>query len=319
MGSFAKGTQSALYIGKQSDEDAKATTFYKMLFNSSSLGSSTNMTDAKTITGKRDAKRPIMGNHDVTGSITVPLDCTTFGLYLAMGFGESYSSSVHTFSVSDEMPSFTIVQAIPMNGSTYYDVFIGCKLNSMSFEIGGDGELTADLDIMGMKHEGTSDAPTGISDATSLDFDRIVALNVEAPEQGSSAITVAKTFSVNIDFGLDGDSYFLGADGYRGTISEGILTATGTLNCMLKDSTLLSLASDGAETSLSIKAVGYEDAKYMKISFANIMFEEATPGIEGPRGIAVDFNYHAYSTDNTSSVTIDLKNGINHAYYAAST
>lgn len=317
MGLFAKGTQSAIYIGKQSSESDLATNFFKIPFNSSSLGSSTNMTDAETITGKRDAKRPIMGNHDVTGSITVPLDCTTFGLYLAMGFGEVYNSGTHTFTVSDEMPSFTIVQAIPMGGSTYYDVFIGCKLNSMSFEIGGDGELTADLDIMGMKHEGKTEMPTGISTATTLDFDRIVALNAEAPTRSSSTITVAKSFSVNVDFGLDGDSYFLGADGYRGTISEGILTATGTLNCMLNDTSLLIVASNGTETSLSIKAVGYEDTKYMQISFANVMFEEATPNIEGPRGIAVDFNYHAYSTDNTSSVTIVLKNELENAYYAS--
>ena len=410
---FAKGTQTKLYIGKQADENTQATKVYPIPFNSTSLGSSTNMTDAETITGKRDARRPIMGNHDVTGSITVPLDTTTFGLYLAMGFKEDEvvtsidgtmftvttaatipaaldtnvtltgadnaeqvvapndiiyvgdtkyvagssnieipSGSVvsvnpssvkydHVFYVSDEMDSFTIIQSIPMgtieeNNATvqayHHDVFVGCKLNSMSFEISGDGELTADLDIMGMQHQipdmSSQLVPSGFVIQSSLGFDRIVALGSEAPKKGNQindVITVAKSFSTNIDFGLDGDAYFLGGDGYRGTISEGILKATGTLNCMLKDDSLLRKASKGEESHLSIQANGYEDNNYMKIDFANVMYEEATPGIEGPRGIAVDFNYHAYSTDDiknattaeTSSVRITLRNKESEKYYAA--
>lgn len=422
---FAKGTQTKLYIGKQVDEFSMATTVYPIPFNSTSLGSSTNMTDAETITGKRDARRPIMGNHDVTGSITVPLDTITFGLYLAMGFKEdditpvyedstqatissaatipanatvstalsvttsegsdtitvhpndkitvdstayvvgknnsaitldsssvvsisSFIANDHVFYVSDEMDSFTIVQSIPMgtttipktvSGSTvnetvqayHHDVFIGCKLNSMSFEISGDGELTADLDIMGMDHKvpamSNDSIPSGISVQNGLPFDRIVALGSNAPTDDGeqvSEITVAKSFSTNIDFGLDGDAYFLGQDGYRGTISEGILKATGTLNCMLKDDSLLRKASNGTESKLSIQANGYDANNYMKIEFANVMYEEATPGIEGPRGIAVDFNYHAYSTDdisvattaNTSSVKITLRNQESTKYYA---
>lgn len=398
---FAKGTQTKLYIGKQVDEVTPATNVYPIPFNSTSLGSSTNMTDAETITGKRDARRPIMGNHDVTGSITVPLDTTTFGLYLAMGFKEdsvaavsndavvTVSSAVtipantndivlstttgdvtvytgntvtfggntvtiggnaetyitantpvtisgstgndHVFYVSDEMDSFTIIQCIPMGTKTvdtvtsqayHYDVFTGCKLNSMSFEISGDGELTADLDIMGMKHEIVDSITQSIQ--SSLYFDRIVALGVESVDEANTGITVAKSFSTNIDFGLDGDAYFLGQDGYRGTISEGILKATGTLNCMLKDNTLLKKASNGIESKLSIQANGYDENNYMKIELANVMYEEATPGIEGPRGIAVDFNYHAYSTDdisvattaNTSSVKITLRNQKFDKYYA---
>ena len=475
---FAKGTQTKLYIGKQADENTQATKVYPIPFNSTSLGSSTNMTDAETITGKRDARRPIMGNHDVTGSITVPLDTTTFGLYLAMGFKEDevvtsidgtkftvttaatipaaldtnvtltgadnaeqvvapddiiyvgdtkyvagshsvitvqsvvtipalttesvilptangnvtvnvgdtikysnntivvgnnsseisiannssvtvYGSDIeipsgsvisvnpssvkydHVFYVSDEMDSFTIIQSIPMgtieeNNATvqayHHDVFAGCKLNSMSFEISGDGELTADLDIMGMQHQipdmSSQLVPSGFVVQGSLGFDRIVAIGSEAPKKGNQindVITVAKSFSTNIDFGLDGDAYFLGGDGYRGTISEGILKATGTLNCMLKDDSLLRKASTGEESRLSIQANGYEDNNYMKIDFANVMYEEATPGIEGPRGIAVDFNYHAYSTDDiknattaeTSSVRITLRNKESEKYYAA--
>ena len=201
----------------------------------------------------------------------------------------------------------------------------------MSFEISGDGELTADLDIMGMQHQipdmSSQLVPAGFIVQSSLGFDRIVALGSEAPKKGdqiNDVITVAKSFSTNIDFGLDGDAYFLGGDGYRGTISEGILKATGTLNCMLKDDSLLRKASTGEESHLSIQANGYEDNNYMKIDFANVMYEEATPSIEGPRGIAVDFNYHAYSTDDiknattaeTSSVRITLRNKESKKYYA---
>ena len=238
------------------------------------------------------------------------------------------------------MDSFTIIQSIPMgtteeNNATvqayHHDVFVGCKLNSMSFEISGDGELTADLDIMGMQHQipdmSSQLVPAGFIVQSSLGFDRIVALGSEAPKKGdqiNDVITVAKSFSTNIDFGLDGDAYFLGGDGYRGTISEGILKATGTLNCMLKDDSLLRKASTGEESHLSIQANGYEDNNYMKIDFANVMYEEATPSIEGPRGIAVDFNYHAYSTDDiknattaeTSSVRITLRNKESKKYYA---
>lgn len=332
MGKFAKGVKSKIkFIFELSEGVAPSSpTAHVIPFNSSSLGSTTNMTDAETITGRRDAAKPIMGNHDVNGSITVPLDTNILGLFFTAGFGQpttttstetltgGASAYQHEFKVHDDMPSFIIQQGL--EDIDQYDVFKGCKINTISLEIGGDGELTADIDIMGMEHDSDeSDIYQTVSD---IGMKRVVALNANEVKLGGQDVGTATNFSINMDFGLDGDSYFLTKEGYRGTISEGIFTCTGTLTCMLPksknpSSTGMSASDiftdikDGKETSLSIKCVTNE-GRSISFTFPEVLFEEVTPGIEGPRGISVELNYHAYRDDSTegSSIIITLVNEV---------
>ena len=237
----------------------------------------------------------------------------------------------HVFKVESDMPSFTIQQGL--KDVDKYDVFSGCKINTISFEIGGDGELTADIDIMGMQH---SPSETDMFSKSVFDrpitMKRVVALDAVEVELGDIKLGTATNFSVNMDFGLDGDSYFLTKEGYRGTISEGIFTCTGTLTCMLpknanpagiKDSnnelqgaghsssTIFSTIEDGKETSLYIKCTTNEN-RSISFKFPEVLFEEVTPGIEGPRGVSVELNYHAYRDNSAedSSVVIELVNEV---------
>lgn len=340
MGKFAKGVNSEIKFIFESDEGVASTSqaAHSIPFNSSSLGSTTNMTDAETITGRRDAAKPIMGNHDVNGSITVPLDTNILGLFFTAGFGAPTSTSStetltggatavqHVFKVSQEMPSFTIQQGL--KDINQYDIFNGCKINTISLEIGGDGELTADIDIMGMAHESaTTDTYTTTPDPV-IGMKRVVALDAVEVKLGGQDVGTATNFSINMDFGLDGDSYFLTKDGYRGTISEGIFTCTGTLTCMLpraKNPTSTGMSAsdifadikDGKETSLHIKCTTNE-GRSISFTFPEVLFEEVTPGIEGPRGVSVELNYHAYRDDSTegSSVVITLLNEVPATGYA---
>lgn len=334
MGKFAKGVNSEIKFIFESEEGEASTSqpAHSIPFNSSSLGSTTNMTDAETITGRRDAAKPIMGNHDVNGSITIPLDTNVLGLFFTAGFGEPTSSAAsgvtlaggasanqHVFKVSQEMPSFTIQQGL--KDIDQYDIFNGCKINTISLEIGGDGELTADIDIMGMAHESsTTDTYTTVPDPI-VKMKRVVALDAVDVTLGGQKVGTATTFSVNMDFGLDGDSYFLTKDGYRGTISEGIFTCTGTLTCMLpknanpsgghSSSSIFDIIREGTETSLSITCTTNE-GRSITFAFPEVLFEEVTPGIEGPRGVSVELNYHAYRDDSAedSSVIVTLINEV---------
>lgn len=336
MGKFAKGVNSEIKFIFESDEGItpSGAKSHSIPFNSSSLGSTTNMTDAETITGRRDAVKPIMGNHDVNGSLTVPLDTNILGLFFTAAFGAPTSTSSsesitggasaiqHVFKVGQDMPSFTIQQGL--KDIDQYDIFSGCKINTISLEIGGDGELTADIDIMGMSHTSANSDTYSTAANPAIGMKRVVALDAVEVLLGGQAVGTATNFSINMDFGLDGDSYFLTKDGYRGTISEGIFTATGTLTCMLPKtygaltaSQIFSAIEDGKETSLSVKCKTIE-GRSISFAFPEVLFEEVTPGIEGPRGVSVELNYHAYRDDNSdaSSVVVTLINEVAATGYA---
>ncbi|MGM9519684.1 MAG: phage tail tube protein [Phascolarctobacterium sp.] len=296
------------YGEKPADAASKSIDVY---FNTNGVAASQNTTSPNTIRGNRNPVEPIMGNIDVTGDIVVPVDYTAFGYWLKAMFGAPSTSAVsdkdgyyqHVFKVGEYQPSFTLEKAFP--GISQYLQYCGCKVSKLSLSVGGDGELTATISVMGAKESVVSETMA----ATPIvpDFQR--AKNFQSSIKIGNEIEAKGTsFSMDIDAGLDGDSYCIGSNGYRTAVCEGIISCSGTLEAFFADVKYISLADTNAETSaeVTLNAGDYS----LSVKFPEIKFARTSPSIDGPTGIKQSLNYNAYYDDSVeaSAVIVTLVN-----------
>lgn len=309
------GAKTKTFIAFESTYGEKpsdaATASVDVYFNTNGVAASQNTTSPSTIRGNRNPIEPIMGNIDVNGDIVVPVDYSAFGYWLKAMFGNPTTTSVndkagfyqHVFKVGDYQPSFTLEKAFP--GIGQYLQYSGCKASKLSISVGGDGELTATISVMGAKETVVSE--TMATTPIVPDFQR--AKNFQSSIKIGNEIEAKGTsFSMDIDAGLDGDSYCIGSNGYRTAVCEGILSCSGTLEAYFADAKYISLADTNAETSAEvILAVGDYS---LSVKFPEIKFARTSPSIDGPTGIKQSLSYNAYYDNSAeeSAVVVTLVN-----------
>lgn len=273
-------------------------------FNSCTVSAEQNRTTPGTMTGRRDPVEPIMGNINVGGGITVPLDTNVFGWILALAFGNPTTTSLtggkyqHVFKPSTEQPSFSLEQAFS-NGDYFVDK--GCKISSLGFSFGGDGELTCDVQVLGC-NETISDKP--ISDSvTELTLDRLN--NFQAALKVDNAdVAVATEFTLDVGFGLDEEGYAIGGGGFRSRINEGLLELSGKMTAFYDDDTYIQKAMASAITALQVKLT--KQGNSLQIDLPEVQFPRRSPNIEGSSGIMQELEYGAFYKTNALNTSIQF-------------
>ena len=278
-------------------------------FNSCTVAADQNRTAPATMTGRRDPVEPIMGNINVSGGLTVPLDTNAFGWLLALAFGNPTTTTVstgvyqHVFKPGTTQPSFSLEKAFS-NGDYYVDA--GCKISSMGFSFGGDGELTCDVQILGC-NETIDDDP--ISDSpTEIALDRLnnfqAALKVD-----NASVAVATELTLDVGFGLDEEGYAIGSNGFRTRLNEGLLELTGSMTAFYDDDTYIEKAMNSTITALQVKLTKGDYS--LQIDLPEVLFPRKSPTIEGATGIMQNLDYGAFYKSNNlgTSIQITLING----------
>jgi len=311
-----KGVTSQLVIGEESTFKTLASAGFLMPFNSMNLKGSQAVNTPGTLTGTRNPAVPFRGNRDVGGTIVAPLDATAFWYWLQMMFGDPTTTGtgpyVHTFDIGDTMPSYSIeAQYTDLSTNLYYQ-YTGCKVNNWSMNLGGDGELVSNIDVIGcVDTQATS--PFDASPTSMISLDRLDNFEVSL-EEGGGALSNALEVSFAVNFGLDPNNYVIGGSGVRGSLPEGIVGVSGNLKTLFEDDTLLDKAEAGTESSLVITVTQSASLK-MIIEFNEIQYSRNSPDIPGPQGLLVDLNFQGYYDDHgdASAVVVELTNGDAHA------
>ena len=149
-----KGSSARLRVGYETvfgtTPGAPAT--FQLPFNPSlELSEKQALNEAGTIIDSRNSAQPFLGHKTVEGSLTVPVDATSFGHWLKAMFGDPATTGsspyTHVFTVGDTIPSLFIEKAFT-DISQYY-VYNGVKANSMEIAFGGDDEMVASIALMG--------------------------------------------------------------------------------------------------------------------------------------------------------------------------
>ena len=274
----------------------------KMPINKASLSGKQNMIDSATITGRRDPVAPAFGNIDVGGNLVVPLTVRDFGYWLKACFGAPTTTGTdapysHVFKVGDTMPSMVIEQGFTDVGQ--YFLYNGCMVSKLGMAFGGDGELTASLDILGAKETLASSSFDSTMDT--MVFDRFANFQAAVLEGGSS-IAICTEVSIDVDFGLDGDTYCIGGQGFRSAIAPGLLNVSGKIKAMFQNATLLNKAINGTESSLKVTLTN--GAHSLEIFVPELVYERAAPPIDGPKGVYVELPFKGYYQNSSDASVI---------------
>ena len=265
----AKGALTKCLFAKETtygeDPADLATKAICMYFNTNGLSGSQNKTDPNTIRNSRQPVPPIMGNIDEAGDLVTPLDYLAYPYLLALEYGNPTTEAgsvegtyVHTFIPSDTQPSFVIEKGFP-DINTFIKAN-GVKISKAAYSFGGDGELVITNSCLGQKEViGTSAmcaSPTIPGFLRTNNFHGGFKID-------DVDVMMATQFSMNIDHGLDGDSFVIGGKGYRQTVNEGLIKVDGTLTALFGNSTLLEKAASGTPVGFET----YFTYGYNKIQF----------------------------------------------------
>lgn len=306
---IARGIKGTLNLRFETTYGVMPTTgmAYKLPFNKNALTSKQNMIESNTLTGTRNPTEPALGQKDVAGAIDVPLDVRNIGVWLTMLYGVPVTTVLtadtlyqHVFSVPDAMPSASIEKGF--GDIAKYAVSAGCKISKFSIDAQvGNNETTAKLDMMGAS-EAINSTSIGAS-AQTHDMLRFNNFNASVLE-GGAVLGVARKLSMEIDNGLDGDTFCLNGSGARTDILEGIVKPTGSIEVLFKDTSLLDKAMAGTETSLQLKFV--KGSYSLAFLLPQVLLEPTTPSIDGPKGVALSMSYRAYKTTNEENTSMQV-------------
>ena len=282
-----------------------------MPFETNNVAANQNLTEDNTIRGRRDPAKPSRGNVDVSGQVVVPVGPISFGYLLKALFGapettdDGLSEYTHVYKPGDDQPSFVFERGFPDIG--VFEKFNGCKVSQLAMTLGGDGALTAAIDVMGAKNTVGSAAysadPTTHAEGRFSNFQASL-------QEGGIDVGIVTTADFQINATLDGNQYVIGSKGFRRDIPEGLIQISGNLTALFKDKQLLEKAINGTETSLKF---GLDDGiNSLEFHFPEVEFGRSSPAVEGPQGVVVTLPWRAYckgTLPTDTAVKVTLVNG----------
>ena len=209
-----KGVTVDILVGFESTFKTVAAAGFVLPVNSFGLKASQALNKAQTLTGTRNPVQPFAGNRDVAGPIVIPADSVAMWYWLKAMFGDPVTTGlgpyVHEFKIGDTMPSVSIEAAFEDLSTSKYVRYLGCKIAGWSMTVGGDGELTSTLDVVGASDSIESAAFDAAP--TTVTLSRVENFQASLTE-GGATLSNASEVSFAVDFGLDRDNYVIGGSG----------------------------------------------------------------------------------------------------------
>jgi len=300
-----RGVNAEILLGfENAAYGTAATTGFVMPLNSCGVVGVKNRQVPATLTGTRNTVVPFAGNKDVNGPIVIPLDSDAMPYWLVAMFGDPSTTGTdpyeHEFKVASSMPSFTLEEVFEDLTANVYQRFVGCKIASLGMTFGGDGELIGNIGVLGadMSHETSAfdAAPTTVSLDRVNNFDAAIL-------EGGGSLSNATELSINLDFGLDPNSFVIGSGGIRGDIPEGFVAVTGNIKTLFEDKTLLDKATGDTETSLKITVTDSVNS-ILEFEIQELLYSVNGVPIEGPQGLIVSLDFVGYYTAGSEASNI---------------
>ncbi len=311
-----RGATVKIVVGFEETFATPPTEGFILPINSTTLKPAQAINAAATLTGTRNPVQPFRGNKDVGGQIVIPVDTRAMWYWLRAMFGlpvtaGSAAPYLHTFTVPDLQPSLTIEEQMGSLAAPRFFRYKGCKISTAAITVGGDGELIMTLTVVGADFEiatssfAASPTPVGLSRVHNFQA---------AVTEGGATLSNAPQIELNVDMGLDADTFVIGGGGVRGDINEGILSVGGSLTTLFKDDTLLVKAIDSAESALKVTVTGNASSIF-ELEMPEINYAVNGPEVQGPQGLRVTLEFQAYHDDGAagSAIVARLTNADAHA------
>lgn len=273
-----------------------------MPINSWDVKASRALNSAQTLTGTRNPVQPFQGNVSVEGNAVVPVDLIAFGYWLRAMFGAPTTTGAsapytHKFKIGDTQPSLVVEKAFDFGPAQSYIKQNGVKVASMEITFGGDGELVANLSIVGAKEAQPSETEYDAT-VTVVSMNRVNNFQAAITE-GGSAIATITDLTLRVDFGLDTENRVIGGGGVLGDIPEGMVSVSGSLAALYTDNTLLAKGYGVTESSLAVTLTSSTHS--LKLEIPELFYQWNTPGITGPQGVKQDMEFQGFYNNGSDA------------------
>lgn len=274
-----------------------------------------------TITGFRGASRSVAGQRKVSGTRQINVAPQTIGFWLKHLLGAPTSTTdsgvtTHVFSVAASganalPPSFTLESDLgaDFTAASRYVRLLGCRVGQAEFDVGPSGFMQMTPTITGSNYAASS-TPL---DATPTDTGHAAFSTLTAALIfGGGALDLDVTsLKFTLNNNLDDSGYVIGDGGALGDLPEGLMSVTGTVVSLLKDSAQLDAALNDTDTSLQLTLKngtgdGTAGNEQLVINIPALVFSLTTPTVSGPKGVTLSADFTGHRTSGEIGVTATL-------------
>ncbi len=125
--------------------------------------------------------------------------------------------------------------------------------------------------------------------------------------------TGGKSFSMEVDMGLDGDQRVIGDDGYRSSIPEGTVSISSSLTAIFRDGELFRAGAANETIGFELRYTVPNSSGSLTFTLPENKVSETAPAVDSPRGLSQEISCMAFCTDAASggsALTVTLVNSI---------
>jgi len=261
-----------------------------------------------TIRGNRNPQQPFRGNRDLSGPVPVPLDSLSFPYWLCAMFGNPATTGagpyVHEWKVANIQPSFTYEKGFTDLTTDRHARHLGCKVDTLALDIGGDGELVANLGIYGAEDSWQGSAFDG--SPTTPGFSAVDNFDGAVVEGGASSDIITRA-SLNMGFGLDKrpDIIPIANAGVRTDLPAGAISLNGSVTAIFNDDgyTLMGKGISGTESSLKVTFTAAANS-IVEYELQEIEYQHTGVEIPSPEGLLIPMNFESFFDDGSEASAI---------------
>ncbi len=269
-----------------------ASGFTRMPFASTTLGAEQPLLASELLGYGRDPLAPIKDALTADGDVVVPIDAEAFGFWLKAAFGAPVTTGTepaftHTFQSGNwTLPSFAIETGMPE--VPRYAIYAGCKLDSISWQMGRSGLLTATARIIA---QGESVATTSAAGTTAeLALRRFGHFNGAVTRNGAN---IGNVVSADITYTNSLDRVeTIRPDGKIEGADPSIAALTGNIVVRFADQTLVQQAINGEACTLEF-AYALPTGENLTLTAHAVYLPRPRIEIAGPQGVQATFDWQA--------------------------
>jgi hypothetical protein len=211
---------------------------------------------------------------------------------------------VHEWKVGNTQPQFTYEKSFTDLTTDRYARHLGCKVDTLSLDIGGDGELVANLGIYGAE-DSWQTSPFDAS-PTTPSFSAVNNFGGAITEGGSSS-DVVTAVSLNLGFGIDKRSEIIpiANAGIRTDLPVGSMQIGGSVTAIFNDDgyTLLNKGIAATESSLKV-TITASDISVVEFEIQELEYSRDGVEVQTPEGLLVPMNFEGYYDNGSEAAAI---------------
>ncbi len=286
-----------------------ASGFTRMPFASTTLGAEQPLLASELLGYGRDPLAPIKDAVTCDGDVVIPIDAASIGFWLKAAFGAPTTSGTttktHTFQSGNwNLPSFAIETGMPE--VPRYAMYAGCKLDSLSWQMGRSGLLTATARVIAQGETATTTSTAGT--LADLALTRFGHFNGSIKRNGQpigNVVTADITYANNLD-----RVETIRADGKIEGADPSIAALTGNIAVRFADQALVTQAINGEACTLEFE-YAVAGGVGLKLTAHAVYLPRPRVEIAGPQGIQATFDWQAaLAADPGRMCTVVLTNTI---------